>query len=141
TELEIPIISSNGKMTPKDVEILAHDFHQASLFRYKTNDPDSMVEFIMWRHMATHMTPRIELEISRADGQSPSAALMGKQKAYFGPQAGFEETLYYDGEKLHHGRVIVGPAIVVLNDTTIVVPPDFTLAKQVYGYFIMDVPV
>ncbi|XPS88205.1 uncharacterized protein Dvar_62240 [Desulfosarcina variabilis str. Montpellier] len=71
----------------------------------------------------------------------PSGTLLGKQKAYFGPDFGFAETPFYDGEKLETGMVVTGPAIVPLTDTTIVVPPEFTLTKKPYGYFVMDVPV
>lgn len=141
TELEIPLHPTNGKVNPDVVSRLTEDFHRASLARYKTNDQSSFVEFIMWRNVAIHMTPRIELPAQAKNSEDPSAALMGKQFAYFGNDKGFIETRCYYGEKLVHGMKVRGAAIVVMNDTTIVVPPKFTLLTQERGYFILEVPV
>jgi len=141
TELDIPLELANGRVDPDVVTKLTKDFHRASLARYKTNDPSSFVEFIMWRNVATHATPRIELRKQSRSDEDPSPALVGKQPACFSNDQGFIETRCYDGSKLVHGMKINGPGIVVMTDTTIVVPPKFTLTTQECRYFIMEAHV
>ena len=51
------------------------------------------------------------------------------------------ETAIYDGDKLAYGMSVPGPALVVLPDTTIVVPPFASLDTRKHGYFVMDVDV
>lgn len=138
TELEIAL--SDKRVNPEVVSKLAEDFHAASLARYKTSDPASAVEFVMWRHIATSVTPRIELAKQAYSGEDPSTALMGGQPVYFEGREDFIETPYYDGDKLTYGMKVDGPALVVLTDTTIVVPPRFKISTQEHGYFIMEVP-
>jgi len=138
TELEVAL--SDKRVNPEVVSQLAEDFHKASLARYKTNDPWSPVEFIMWRHIATSVTPRIELAKQAYSGEDPSTALMGRQPVYFQGQKDFIETPYYDGDKLTYGMQVDGPALITLSDTTIVVPPEFKISTQEQGYYIMEVP-
>ena len=95
----------------------------------------------MWRHVARSVTPGIELAKQSYGGQDPSAALLGEQLSYFDKDDGFIETQYYDGDKLVNGMIVEGPAIVVLPDTTIVVPPRFKITTQEAAYYVMEVPV
>jgi len=139
TELEVAL--SDKRVNPEVVSKLAEDFHKTSLARYKTNDPASFVEFVMWRHIATSVTPRIELARQAYGGEDPSTALMGRQPVYFEGQKDFIETPYYNGDKLTYGMKVGGPALVVLADTTIVVPPGFKISTQERGYYIIEVPV
>jgi len=139
TELDVAL--SDKRANPEVVSQLAKDFHKASLARYKTSDPASEVEFVMWRHIATAVTPRVELAKQAHASEDPSSALMGKQPVWFEGKEDFMETSLYDGEKLTYGMKVDGPAIIALADTTIVVPPEFKVSTQEYGYFIMDVPV
>ena len=138
TELEI--ILPDKRVNPEVVSQIAKDFHKASLARYKTSDPASAVEFVMWRHIATAVTQRIELAKQARSSEGPSPALMGRHPVYFEGREDFIETPFYDGEKLIHGMKIDGPAVVMLADTTIVVPPEFNISTKEYGYFVMEVP-
>ncbi|MEQ8650904.1 MAG: hydantoinase/oxoprolinase family protein [Kiloniellales bacterium] len=140
TEVEIPLALRNGKIDEAALAKTVEDFHAACLTRYKTNDPGSAVEFLMWRHMATHNTPRIRLPEQESGDEAAESALLGRQKAYFGEED-FQDTPIFDGDRLRYGMSVDGPAVIVLPDTTIVVPPKFQLAVQQHGYFTMTVPV
>lgn len=139
TELEIPL--SDKVMTPERIFELVEDFHEAHLARYKTADSGSHVEFVMWRSVARSRTPVISLQKQPYGTSDPSEALIGKQQAFFEEEKVFIETPYYDGERLANGMKLKGPAIIVLPDTTIIVPKLFTLSTQEYGYYILEVPV
>ncbi|SIQ61657.1 N-methylhydantoinase A [Paracoccus thiocyanatus] len=141
TELEIPITLDGGKITPAILEEITAAFHAAYLARYKTNDPASDVEFLMWRNMATFQRPRIVLpEHDKTGEATPIQAMLSTSKAYFGGGE-MVDTPVYDGEKLQYGMTVPGPALVVLPDTTIVVPPFAVLDTRKHGYFVMDVDV
>lgn len=138
TELGIPI--RGKRVTSTVVSALAKDFHEAHLARYKTADPESHVEFVMWRHVARSVTSKIELSTQLRCGEDSSKALRGTQWAYFEEKKDFLEIPYYDGDQLAYGMKIDGPAIIVLPDTTIVIPPGFKISTQERGYYVMEVP-
>ncbi len=141
TELEIPITLEGGKITPAKLKEITQAFHDAYLTRYKTNDPASDVEFLMWRNLATFQRPRVVLpEQEKSAETSPKGALLKTATAYFGGGSTVE-TAIYDGDKLAYGMSVPGPALVVLPDTTIVVPPFASLDTRKHGYFVMDVDV
>ena len=139
TELEIPISLDDGKITPRKVAEIVEAFHRAYLARYKTNDPASDVEFLMWRNLATFQRPKIVLpRQEKTDVLAEEAALLSTASAYFG-NGSYVPTPIFDGTQLHYGMQVQGPAIVVLPDTTIVVPPFASLGTREHGYFVMDV--
>ncbi|VDC22358.1 hydantoinase/oxoprolinase family protein [Pseudogemmobacter humi] len=141
TELEIPITLDDGKITPAKLDEITEAFHAAYLARYKTNDPASDVEFLMWRNMATFQRPKIVLaERAKSTEATPLSAMLSTSKAYFGGGEAVDMPIY-DGDRLQYGMSVPGPALVVLPDTTIVVPPFATLNMRKHGYFVMDVDV
>ena len=140
TELEIPLLFDGDSIRPDSLVSIVDQFHEAYLRRYKTNDRTSNVEFLMWRHMATYRRPQITLEEQELTALPATSTILGSHAAYFGGDD-FVETPVYDGEKLTYGMSIDGPGIVILPDTTIVVPPEFKLSTRKHGYFVMDVDV
>jgi N-methylhydantoinase A len=139
TELEIPL--SDNRVNEEVISALARDFHGAHLARYKTADPESDVEFVMWKCIARKLIPKIELPKQISGRGDASKALTGTQLAYFEESEEFLEIPYYDGDTLCYGMEIHGPALVVLPDTTIVIPPKFRILTGERGYYIMDVPI
>ncbi|WCM49481.1 hydantoinase/oxoprolinase family protein [Pseudomonas sp. WJP1] len=139
TELEIPFTLDEGKISAATIEQITQQFHEAYLARYKTNDPASAIEFVMWRNMATFNRPEIQLTVQpRATDCSLDAALLSTGQAYFGDY-GSVETPVYSGDRLQFGMSVPGPALVVLPDTTILVPPFASLETRENGYFVMNV--
>jgi N-methylhydantoinase A len=92
----------------------------------------------MWRSVARSQTPGISLEKKSYAGEDSSGALIGKQRAFFEDEGCFVETPCYDGELPSNGMKVDGPAIIVLLDTTIVVPKQFMLSIQEQDYYIME---
>lgn len=136
TELDIPL--TEDRLQADDLTRLLEGFHRAHEARYKTADEGSEVEFVMWGGTATSATPRISLEREPLGAEDPSAALIGEQPAFFNKDQGAVEIPYFDGERLTHGMSVRGPAIIVLADTTILVPEKVDLRVEEHGYFIMD---
>ncbi len=68
-------------------------------------------------------------------GEDPSAAQTGERKAYWPETGGWAMTPIYQFEQLQAGNVVVGPAVVEAELTTIVVPPlqKFSIDKHGLG--------
>jgi len=117
TELEIPI--PGNRIDSEALKKLTKAFHDTSLARYKTCDPDSEVEFVMWRHVATNIVPEIELPLQSHKKVSITEALRSKQLVFIEKEKKYIETPCYDGDELHYGM-------------------HFNLSTQRFGYFILE---
>ena len=70
-------------------------------------------------------------------GKNPLGALKRKRRVYFKELGGFIETSCYDGDKLRHGNVIKGPAIIEEKKTTVVVPPRSKVTVDAYENYLV----
>lgn len=135
TELEIPLAAN--RVTAEVLARLVADFHATHLARYKTADPDSPVEFVMWRHVARAVTPEIELPREQGGGKDAASTRIGTHRMYL-EEEGFRDVPYYDLAGMTSGMRVVGPAILVAPDTTIVVPSDVRAGVAERGYVLME---
>ena len=71
------------------------------------------------------------------DGSDPSTALKRKRQVYWKERGGFVETPCYDGDKLHPGNVIAGPAIIEEKKTTVVIPPGCEAMVDAYDNYLV----
>jgi N-methylhydantoinase A/oxoprolinase/acetone carboxylase beta subunit len=71
-------------------------------------------------------------------GEDPRAALIGERKAYWPELVAWQATPIYQFELLQPGNVVVGPAVVEAELTTIVVPPGQKFAIDKHGLGIME---
>lgn len=67
-----------------------------------------------------------------------SAAMIGERQAYWPETGAWAQTPTYQFEQLQPGNVIVGPAIVEAELTTIVVPPGQKLSIERHGLGILE---
>ena len=81
---------------------------------------------------------RMKFSVATAAAGSERKALLSHSKAYFGGGS-YSDTPIFDGAKLQNGMSVQGPSIVILPDTTIVVPPFASLSTADHGYFVMRV--
>jgi N-methylhydantoinase A len=72
-----------------------------------------------------------------SNGKDPGGALKRKRQIYWKEQNGFVDTPCYDGDKLHHGSVITGPAIIEEKKTTIVIPPGCEATVDAYENYLV----
>jgi len=70
-------------------------------------------------------------------GKNPSKALKRKRRVYFKESGGFVLTPCYDGDKLRHGNVIQGPAIIEEKKTTVVIPPRSKVTVDAYENYLV----
>ena len=72
------------------------------------------------------------------NGTDPRAALKRKRQVYWKERNGFVDTPCYDGDKLHHGTVIAGPAIIEEKKTTVVIPPGCEATVDAYDNYLVN---
>ncbi|MCD6674591.1 MAG: hydantoinase/oxoprolinase family protein [Burkholderiaceae bacterium] len=70
-----------------------------------------------------------------------SAAMIGERQAYWPETGAWAQTPIYQFEQLQPGNIIIGPAIVEAELTTIVVPPGQKLAIERHGLGILEAVV
>ncbi len=72
-----------------------------------------------------------------SNGRDPGGALKRKRQVYWKEQNGFVETPCYDGDRLHHGNVVPGPAIIEEKKTTVVIPPGCEATVDAYDNYLV----
>ncbi|WHZ10064.1 MAG: Acetophenone carboxylase subunit Apc3 [Burkholderiaceae bacterium] len=79
-----------------------------------------------------------EVPVYELQGADPSAAELGKCKAYWPETKEWVQTPTYQWEQLQPGNVVVGPAVVRAELTTIPVPPGCKLGVEKHGLGILE---
>ncbi len=79
-----------------------------------------------------------EVPVYELQGADPSAAQLGKRKAYWPETKQWVDTPTYQFEQLQPGNVIVGPAVIEAELTTIVVPPEQKFSIEKHGLGILE---
>lgn len=79
-----------------------------------------------------------EVPVYELQGPDPSAAQLGKRKAYWPETGEWVQTPTYQFEHLQSGNVVIGPAVVEAELTTIPVPPGQKLSIEKHGLGILE---
>ena len=83
-------------------------------------------------------TPKIQMPKMALEGSDPSAARKGERPAYWPEARDFRPTPTFAYESLRPGNVVVGPAIVEGQYTTMVVPPQMRFSIDERGLGILE---
>jgi len=73
----------------------------------------------------------VSIESTEPDGSDPSGARVDTTEVYF--NGSYHETPVYDRSELAPGNKIIGPAIVVEDDSTIIIQPTYTAKTDPYA--------
>ena len=79
-----------------------------------------------------------EVPVYEVQGADPSAAQLGKRKAYWPETKQWVDTPTYQFEQLQSGNVVLGPAVIEAELTTIVVPPEQKFSIEKHGLGILE---
>ena len=79
-----------------------------------------------------------EVPVYELQGGDPSGAHLGKRKAYWPETNAWVDTPTYQFEQLQAGNVVMGPAVVEAELTTIVVPPGQKFSIEKHGLGILE---
>jgi N-methylhydantoinase A len=105
---------------------IAEGFHQTHERLYGRRDTAGVIEFVTLCVTAAGNSRRLEHKaLPKADGPV-KAAYKGSRKVYF-RDSGMIECPFYDRALLQAGHVLEGPVLVEAADSTVVVPPDWSV--------------
>jgi N-methylhydantoinase A len=119
-----------------DEQVLLDIFESAYRRQYGRTIPQLPIEILTWRVnvSARAWTPHLRDPVAPARRVEPE-----RRREVFDPACG--EVLAYGvvrRERLTPGDWLPGPALVVEDQTTTVVPPGFDLSVDAYAYLVLD---
>jgi N-methylhydantoinase A len=131
---EVRAGKSFTKATLRELVASFHDRHQAL---YGWSDPSLPTTIALLKLRAIGRRRPFKLTKQPFISKNPPGALKRKRRVYFKELGGFVETPCYDGDKLHHGNVIRGPAIIEEEKTTVVVPSRSIVTVDAYENYLV----
>ncbi len=115
---------------------IANSFYQAHLQRFGYADRGNAVEIVNLRLKLELAMPKPSITPEPPGPPDASDALLERAEVVF--REGPLPTALYDRELLHSGHHIVGPALLLQLDTTIVVPPGWGGTVDPWGNVILE---
>jgi N-methylhydantoinase A len=127
---EIEVLLSDDSLRASIGE-LARLFHETHQRVYSHSDPNAPVELINLRTRIIGKSPEVDLGIVRESEERSQATCRGTRSIRYGGSQ-HVATVWWS-EDLRGGNVVVGPAVVEQEDTTILIPPDFAAKSDRRG--------
>lgn len=127
---EVAVQVPGGRLDEVAVKQVMVDFETrySELFGEGTGFSAAGIQAITFRVLGTGVLPYSPAlpELEQAMSPDPSDALHTMRKVCLDPQLGYVDTPVYDYRKLRARHQIVGPAVIEVPTTTVVVPPRMT---------------
>ena len=94
---------------------------------------DEAIKIKLFRLIASAPVHHYQFPSHNDEGQNPEKAYKGRREVYW--EEGFTETNIYEQNLLRGGNIVIGPAVIESEDTTILVPPGrkYTVDKFLNG--------
>lgn len=116
---------------------LENNFHQLHKKRYAFSLTDTTIEIVNYHLVAEVIVNKPIIAKVTSKGNTIAAALIVAENVDF-DEAGIHQSNFYDRSKLDPGMTIVGPAIIVEQSTSTVVPPKYQLLIDAYANIIIS---
>jgi N-methylhydantoinase A len=136
-DVALPETKKGEPFTESTLKELIRKFHEQHRELFGWSNPDLPSVIAILKLQAIGMRPPVEIDTQPASLKDTSAALKRKRQVFFKEMGGFIQTPCYDANRLKHGNVITGPAIVEETKTTVVVPKGAELTVDPYGNYII----
>ena len=137
---ELPVrLRTNRVLNKEDLLRLVDDFHTVHQEVFAIKESGQFIECVHWSTRAIAELPEVRLKEQAFVGEDPSGALMPERAAYFRELGGMVRTQIYRGDRLVHGNIIRGPAIIEETTTTIVIPPGTAATVTRWGNYWIDI--
>jgi N-methylhydantoinase A len=134
SEVEVSFeMDEKGNIGSEKLRKIVETFHQRHDTLYGYSMPSAGVEIINLRVCARGITDKPKLKELPYKGKDASLALKGKRQAFF--EGKFMVTPIYGVERLEHGNVMQGPALLEQSTSTTVVPPGWNVVCDAFGNF------
>jgi N-methylhydantoinase A len=138
-EVSVPIRSRTRRVTELNLNTALNEFHNLHEQLYSFKRPEHPAEVLNLRLDLIGIRETATLKSQAFGDEDPAPALRGRREAYFRALGGFTEVPVYDGDKVHPGNLISGPAIIEEPDTTIVVYPGQEAMSDHYSTYVIEI--
>ena len=137
---DLDIACANVQVSAADAGILADEFHDTYRARYAAAEPDSDVEFVMWRLSAIGARPAIKRKLAPRLGSANAETDGIKSQIFHDPTSGKQvDAKLFNLESLDHKAKLIGPALIVSSDAAIVLPAGSKATVAAEGHLVIDV--
>ncbi|MFQ5896999.1 MAG: hydantoinase/oxoprolinase family protein [Candidatus Methylomirabilia bacterium] len=133
-EITVPLLAEESRVG--DLRGVAKRFHEAHDHLYGYALPDTPLELVNLRAMATGLMPKPSLP--EAPPGDAAAALRHRRRVWVAEEREFTDTPVYDGLALGRGARLTGPAVVELATTAVVIPPRWAVDCDRHGSFLLE---
>lgn len=134
-EIELP----EGEVRREAISQIDELFHEKHETLYAYCEKEVPTEIINLRVSTVGCVRKPATPLEEYMGEEATVAIKGAREVFFEDCGGFVETVCYSADKLKHGNLLRGPAIVEAAHTTIVVPPDWALKVNEHGDYVMAI--
>jgi len=131
-EVETPIPS--GEITPQAVPTITAAFHRSHKLEHGVSSDDFEPAFVSLSVTATGATPQPVFSNDAGSADDPSK---GTRRVYF--SGDWYDTAIIDGQRLHQGHNVEGPAIVEYADACAVLPPQSSAVVDALNNLVISV--
>jgi N-methylhydantoinase A len=132
---EVNVKATRGEIAKGQMKQVAGKFHPEHDRLYGYSLPESPIELINLRLQCIGRTDKPKLVADRFSGEDASKTLKGDRKVYLPGRRRFETVKVYDGDRLHFGNRIDGPAIVEQVNTSTFLTPEYSLICDRFGSY------
>ncbi len=108
------------------------------LYGYDLEREGTEVELVNLRMSAVGLTEKPQFREEPFQGEDPSSCLKSERPVFLPDEWGYASVPVYDGNRMGHGHRLAGPAIIEQVNTTIFVPPGWTLACDPFGSYVLS---
>jgi N-methylhydantoinase A len=138
-DVNVPEAHEGKPFTEAALKELIQTFHEQHRALFGWADPAMPTILSMLKLQAIGLRAPIELQKQARSPRDASPALKRRRKVYFKDLKRFEDTPCFDSDRLRHGNVILGPAIIEETKTTIVLPQGAELAVDPYDNYLVTI--
>jgi N-methylhydantoinase A len=135
---EINVTLPGGAINQKWLARARESFHVAHERLYGYCDRDEDVQLVNLRVAAIGRTDRANPPKIPKGGRDPKRALKAKRPVHFQEVGDFVTTRIYERDRLFAGNKFAGPAVIEEADSTVIVPPSYTVEIDPHGRIIMS---
>jgi N-methylhydantoinase A len=115
-----------------------HNRHDG-LYGYSLKEEGTEVELVNIRMTAVGITDKPAFRKEEYRGKDPGDCLKHRRPVFIPSRKDFDVVPVYDGNRMGYGQSLKGPAIIEQVNTTIFVPPQYEIACDEYGSYLMTV--
>ncbi len=136
-EVNVPVtVEAVREFLGEEMKEAFHTRHDR-LYGYSLKEEKTAVELVNVRMTAVGVTEKPSLKQETRRTKDASGCFKGKRPVFIPSEGDFVSVGVYDGDSMGYGNTLKGPVILEQVNTTIFVPPEYQVACDPYGSYLL----